>query len=321
MNSVLPWVLFNAFVLGMLALDLGVFHKKDKAVSLKEALAWSAVWIAMALAFNAWIYYRMGQQAALEYLTGYLIEKSLSVDNIFVFVLLFSFFKIPDKYQHRVLFWGIFGALAMRGVFISVGAYLLAKFHWVMYVFGGFLIYTGYKMFSQPIEEKHPEDNFLVRWFVKRGRATKELHGHAFFVNVEGKRLATPLFLCLLSIEFTDLIFAIDSIPAIFAITDNTFIVYTSNAFAILGLRSLYFALGGIISRIPFLRYGIAVILVFIGIKMMLNDVYKIPIWISLAFISVTLAVSVLWSRVVTRKKLKKEAEEAMGKDDAEKHH
>jgi tellurite resistance protein TerC len=315
MNGILPWILFNVFVLIMLALDLGVFHKKDKPVTFKEALSWSGVWIALALIFNGWIYYRMGEQPALEFLTGYLIEKSLSVDNIFVFVLLFSYFKIPSKYQHRVLFWGIFGALIMRGIFIAAGAILIAKFHWIIYIFGAFLIYTGYNMFRQSAESMHPEDNPLVRWFTKRGKATDKLHGNDFFVEIDGKRLATPLFLCLLSIEFSDIIFAVDSIPAIFAITEDPFLVYTSNVFAILGLRSLYFALEGVISRFPYLRYGLGIILVFIGIKMLLADVYKIPIWASLLFIAVVLVASVLWNKVADKREVRKEAEETIGKE------
>jgi tellurite resistance protein TerC len=315
MNGILPWILFNVFVLIMLSLDLGVFHKKDKPVTFKEALSWSGVWIALALIFNVWIYFRMGEQPALEFLTGYLIEKSLSVDNIFVFVLLFTYFKIPSKYQHRVLFWGIFGALIMRGIFIAAGAILIAKFHWIIYIFGAFLIYTGYNMFRHSAEDMHPEDNPLVRWFTKRGKATSTLHGNDFFVEIDGKRLATPLFLCLLSIEFSDIIFAVDSIPAIFAITEDPFLVYTSNVFAILGLRSLYFALEGVISRFPYLRYGLAIILVFIGIKMLLAEVYKIPIWVSLLFIAVVLIASVLWNKVADKREVRKEAEETIGKE------
>lgn len=297
MNALLPWILFNAFVLLMLALDLGVFHRKAHRVGFKEALTWSGVWVALALAFNAWLYFTMGRQPALEFLTGYLIEKSLSVDNIFVFVLLFSFFRVPAEYQHRVLFWGVLGALVMRAIFIAVGAILIAQFHWIIYLFGAFLIYTGYKMFTKSAEDLHPEDNPLVRWFVRRGRVTSQYHGNRFFVNVEGRRLATPLFLCLLSIEFTDLIFAVDSIPAIFAITQDPFIVYTSNVFAILGLRSLYFALEGIISRFPYLRYGLAIVLVFIGVKMVLADVYKVPVVASLVIIAAILTGSLLWGR------------------------
>lgn len=288
------WIIFNAFILVMLALDLGVLHRKDKSVGFKEALIWSGAWILLALAFNVWVYFTLGRQPAIEFLTGYLVEKSLSVDNIFVFVLLFSFFKIPSQYQHRVLFWGVIGALIMRAIFIAIGAILISKFHWIIYVFGAFLVYTGYRMARHSMENIRPEDNFLVRWFIKKGKATNEFYGNKFFVNINGKTLATPLFLCLLSVEFTDLIFAVDSIPAIFAITNDPFIVYTSNVFAILGLRSLYFALAGIINRFPYLRYGLALVLMFIGCKMLLIDIYKIPAWVSLVIIATILTLSVL---------------------------
>lgn len=289
------WIGFNAFVLLMLALDLGVFHRKEHKVTFKEAISWSVVWVTLALIFNGWIYYDQGKDKALEFLTGYLIEKSLSVDNIFVFVLLFSFFKVPEQYRHRVLFWGVLGALLMRAGFIAAGAVLIEKFHWIIYVFGAFLVFTGYKMLNKKTEDMHPEDNPLVRWFVKKGKVTSDYHGKNFFVRINGQKLATPLFLCLLSVEFTDLIFAVDSIPAIFAITKDPFIVYTSNVFAILGLRSLYFALEGIITRFPYLRYGLALILIFIGLKMLAVDIYKIPVVASLAVIAVILLTSIFW--------------------------
>lgn len=301
MNSTLPWIIFNAFVLLMLAIDLGFFNRQAKKITFGEAISWSAVWIVMALLFNGWIYYSMGEKPALEFLTGYLVEKSLSVDNIFVFVLLFAFFKVPEEYRHRVLFWGVIGALLMRAAFIAVGAVLIEKFHWIIYIFGAFLVYTGYTMFKKTAADIHPEDNPLVRWFIRRGKVTDKYHGNKFFVQVNEKKLATPLFLCLLSIEFTDLIFAVDSIPAIFAITKDPFIVYTSNVFAILGLRSLYFALEGIITKFPYLRYGLAVILIFIGCKMLLVDVYKIPVIASLGFIAVVLVVSVLWKKPLVK--------------------
>lgn len=289
------WIGFNVFVLLMLALDLGVFHRKEHKVTFKEAISWSVVWVTLALIFNGWIYYDQGKDKALEFLTGYLIEKSLSVDNIFVFVLLFSFFKVPEQYHHRVLFWGVLGALLMRAGFIAAGAVLIEKFHWIIYVFGAFLVFTGYKMLNKKTEDMHPEDNPLVRWFVKKGKVTSDYHGKNFFVRINGQKLATPLFLCLLSVEFTDLIFAVDSIPAIFAITKDPFIVYTSNVFAILGLRSLYFALEGIITRFPYLRYGLALILIFIGLKMLAVDIYKIPVVASLAVIAVILLTSIFW--------------------------
>ena len=293
------WIGFNAFVLLMLALDLGVFHRKEHKVTFKEAISWSVVWVTLALIFNGWIYYDQGKDKALEFLTGYLIEKSLSVDNIFVFVLLFSFFKVPEQYRHRVLFWGVLGALLMRAGFIAAGAVLIEKFHWIIYVFGVFLVFTGYKMFRKKTEDMHPEDNPLVRWFVKKGKVTSDYHGKNFFVRINGQKLATPLFLCLLSVEFTDLIFAVDSIPAIFAITKDPFIVYTSNVFAILGLRSLYFALEGIITRFPYLRYGLALILIFIGLKMLAVDIYKIPVVASLAVIAVILLTSIFWKKKI----------------------
>lgn len=314
MNELLPWILFTSFILIMLALDLGVFHRKSHRVGYKEALVWSGVWVLLALIFNTWIYFNMGKQPALEFLTGYLIEKSLSVDNIFVFVLLFSFFRVPAEYQHRVLFWGVVGALIMRAIFIAAGAILISQFHWVIYVFGAFLIYTGYKMFTKSAEDMHPEDNPLVRWFVRNGKVTSEYHGGKFFVKANGRRLATPLFLCLLSIEFTDLIFAVDSIPAIFAITQDPFIVYTSNVFAILGLRSLYFALEGIISRFPYLRYGLAVVLVFIGVKMVLADVFKVPVWASLAAIAFILTASLLWGHRQNKQAIGGEANKGSAK-------
>lgn len=295
------WIGFNAFVLLMLALDLGVFHRKEHKVTFREAISWSAVWIVLALIFNGWIYYAQGKEKALEFLTGYLIEKSLSVDNIFVFVLLFSFFKVPEQYRHRVLFWGVLGALLMRAGFIAAGAVLIEKFHWIIYVFGAFLVFTGYKMLKKKTEDMHPEDNPLVRWFVKRGKVTSDYHGKKFFVHINGQKLATPLFLCLLSVEFTDLIFAVDSIPAIFAITKDPFIVYTSNVFAILGLRSLYFALEGIITRFPYLRYGLALILIFIGLKMLAVDVYKMPVVVSLAVIATILLTSIFWKGKKTK--------------------
>ncbi len=295
------WIGFKACVLLMLALDLGVFHRKEHKVTFREAISWSAVWIVLALIFNGWIYYAQGKEKALEFLTGYLIEKSLSVDNIFVFVMLFSFFKVPEQYRHRVLFWGVLGALLMRAGFIAAGAVLIEKFHWIIYVFGAFLVFTGYKMLKKKTEDMHPEDNPLVRWFVKRGKVTSDYHGNKFFVHINGQKLATPLFLCLLSVEFTDLIFAVGSIPAIFAITKDPFIVYTSNVFAILGLRSLYFALEGIITRFPYLRYGLALILIFIGLKMLAVDVYKMPVVVSLAVIATILLTSIFWKGKKTK--------------------
>jgi tellurite resistance protein TerC len=295
-TPVLFWILFNLFVLLMLALDLGVFHRKTHEVSVKEALTWTFVWIFLALVFNTVIFFWKGQQQALEFFTGYLVEKALSVDNIFVFVMIFTYFQIPAKYQHKVLFWGILGALVMRVIFIFAGVALIEKFHFTIYLFGALLIYTGYKMFGHSNIRIDPAKNPVVIFARKFIPVTPELQGDRFFVKNQGKRFATPLFLVLLLIETTDLIFAVDSIPAILAITQDQFIVYTSNVFAILGLRSLYFALAGIIHRFWLLSYGLAIVLVFVGIKMMLVDVYKVPIELSLAFIALIIAGSIFIS-------------------------
>jgi tellurite resistance protein TerC len=301
-ESLWLWAGFNVFVLAMLALDLGVFHRKAHVVSLKESLAWTVVWIVLALAFNAGLWHysgSQGSQKALEFLTGYLIEKSLSVDNVFVFALLFSYFAVPPKYQHKVLFWGIFGALIMRAVMIALGAALMTKFAWIIYVFGAFLILTGIKMVVKREEEIHPERNPVVRWFKKLVPVTTDYRGNKFFVRENGIRMATPLFVVLLLIEFSDLIFAVDSIPAIFAVTKDTFIVYTSNVFAILGLRSLYFALAGVINKFHYLKTGLGVVLSFVGVKMILaHTAWKIDTLVSLGIIVTILAVSVVWSLV-----------------------
>jgi len=301
-TNIILWVGFNLFVLLMLALDLGVFHRKSHEVSVKEALTWSGVWVFLALCFNVFIYFQFDEKRALDFFTGYIIEKALSVDNIFVFVLIFSYFQIPPRYQHKVLFWGIIGALVMRVIFIFAGVALLEKFHWTIYIFGGILIYTGIKMVTEKDKKIEPEKNPIIRFFRKWMPVTKELHEDKFFVVQNGKKFATPLFLVLIMIEVTDLIFAVDSIPAILAVTQEHFIVYTSNVFAILGLRSLYFALAGIIDRFKYLSVGLAVILVFVGMKMMLVDFYKIPIQISLTVILVILTSSVVISLIKTKK-------------------
>lgn len=298
------WMIFNVFVLMMLALDLGVFHRKSHEVTVKEALIWTFVWIFLALAFNVIVYFWRGQQQALEFFTGYLVEKALSVDNIFVFIMIFTYFQIPTKYQHKVLFWGIIGALIMRVIFIFAGVALLEKFHFTIYIFGSLLVFTGIKMFNHSNSKIDPDKNPVVKIFKKFMPVTQTLHEDKFFTKIEGKRFVTPLFLVLILIETTDLIFAVDSIPAILAITQDQFIVYTSNVFAILGLRSLYFALAGIIHRFWLLSYGLAVVLVFVGIKMVLIDVYKIPIEWSLLFIASTIAVSVIISLIIKQKKM-----------------
>jgi len=290
------WILFNVFVLMMLALDLGVFHRNSHVVSTKEALTWTIVWVTLALIFNGILYYWKGQQQALEFFTGYLVEKALSVDNIFVFIMIFSYFQVPAKYQHKVLFWGILGALVMRVIFIFAGVALIEKFHFTIYIFGAILIYTGYKMFNHNQAKIDPEKNPVIRFFRKIIPVTPQMHDDKFFVRINGQRFATPLFLVLILIETTDLIFAVDSIPAILAITQDQFIVYTSNVFAILGLRSLYFALAGIVHRFWLLTYGLAIVLLFVGTKMLLIDVYKIPIAWSLIFIAITITASVVLS-------------------------
>lgn len=296
------WIGFNVFVLLMLALDLGVFNRKAHVVSVKEALTWSGVWICLSLVFNALIYYWFGEHKAIEFFTGYVIEKSLSVDNIFVFVLVFKYFQIPVIYQHKVLFWGILGALVMRVIFIFAGVALIEKFHWTIYLFGIFLIYTGYKMYAEKDKKIEPEKNPVIKFFRKVMPVTNRLAGDKFFIMENGKRHATPLFLVLILIETTDLIFAVDSIPAILAITQDRFIVYTSNVFAILGLRSLYFALVHVIHRFVFLSRGLAIILIFVGLKMVMVDVFKIPTFISLIIIAIIITASVVLSLIKTRR-------------------
>lgn len=305
MDQLWIWVGFNAFVLAMLALDLFVFHKDAHEVSLREAAGWSIVWIALGLAFGVGMYVRMGPEAGLQYFTGYLIEKALSVDNIFVFVLIFSYFRVPPQYQHRVLFWGILGALVMRGLMIAAGAYLIAQFHWIIYVFGAFLVFTGLRMATQTDHDIEPEANPVIRLVKRLMPVTSVYHGQRFFVREQvggqTRRVATPLFVVLVLIETTDLVFAVDSIPAIFAITRDPFIVYTSNIFAILGLRALYFLLAGVIHKFHYLKLGLSAVLVFVGAKMLLVDVYPVPVGVSLVVIAVVLGASVgaslLWPK------------------------
>lgn len=301
-ESVWPWVIFNVFVLAMLALDLGVFHRKAHEIHIKEALLWSAVWITLALLFSGLLYFCRGQESALQFLTGYVIEKSLSVDNIFIFILIFSSFKVPAKYQHEVLFWGILGALVMRALFIAVGVTLIHQFHWIIYVFGAFLIFTGTKMALQSEIEIHPEKNPFLIFLRKFLPVTENYEGGKFFVKRAGKLFATPLFIVLLTVELTDVIFAVDSIPAILAISSDPFIVYTSNVFAILGLRALYFALAGVMKYFHYLRYGLSAILGYVGVKMVLSDIYKIPTGVSLLVIAGILGLSVVASLLWPKK-------------------
>lgn len=311
-ESIWLWIGFNVFVLGMLALDLGVFHRKSHTVSVKEATIWTGVWVSLALVFNTGIYFYWNtlipgstysnSEAALAFFTGYLIEKSLSVDNVFVIALIFGYFAVPAAYQHRVLFWGILGALVMRATMILAGAALLKEYHWIIYIFGAFLIFTGIKMATHKDEELHPENNPVIKLVRKLIPVTKDYEKDHFFVRHAGKIMATPLFLVLIMVETTDLVFAVDSIPAIFAVTQDPFIVYTSNVFAILGLRSLYFVLAGVIDKFYYLKMGLAVILTFVGVKMTLVDIYKIPTPASLGVIATVLAVAVIASLLRARK-------------------
>lgn len=291
------WMLvgFNVFVILMLILDLGVFHRHNHVVKVREALAWCAVWIALALVFNGIIWMWKGPEPALQFLAGYLIEKSLSVDNLFVFLLVFSYFKVPALFQHKVLFWGIVGAMLMRAALILVGTALLQRFHWVMYIFGAFLLVTGIKlaMSNEEDEELDPGKNPVVRLVRLLLPVTDGYREDRFFLREGGRLFATPLFIVLMVVETTDLVFALDSIPAIFAVTTDPFIVYTSNIFAILGLRSLYFALAGMMELFHYLRYGLALILSFVGVKMLLTDLFKIPIALALGIIAAVLALSV----------------------------
>ena len=305
MESTLPWIVFNLFVLAMLALDLGVFHRNAHEVKVKEAAAWSAVWIALSLLFCLGVWRVKGPEAGLEFLTGYLIEKALSVDNIFVFVLVFSWFAVPTRYQHRILFWGILGALVMRGGMIAAGAALVERFHWIIYVFGAFLVFTGIRMAISRDEAVHPEANPVLRLLRRILPVTSEYRGQRMLVREEigGRRrlAATPLLVVLAVVETTDVVFAVDSIPAIFAVTRDPFLVYSSNVFAILGLRALYFLLAGVIRRFHFLKLGLAGVLAFVGAKMLASDVFPIPIALSLAVVAAMLGISVVASLVFPR--------------------
>jgi tellurite resistance protein TerC len=300
-ESIFFWIGFNAFVFIMLALDLGVFHKKNHKVKVREAVIWTVVWITLAIIFNLIIYFNIGRTKALEFLTGYVIEYSLSVDNIFVFILIFSFFKVDEKYQHKVLFWGILGALIMRGIFIFAGVALITRFHWIIYIFGGFLVFTGIRMLFHGDEHIEPDKNPVVRFFRKFLPVTETMHEEKFFIRINSKSFATPLFLVLIIIETSDLIFAVDSIPAVLAISQDRFIVYTSNIFAILGLRSLYFAISGVMGYFRFLKVGLAFVLTFVGVKMCSSNFVEIPVLYSLLVIVSILLISILASVVIKK--------------------
>ena len=294
------WAAVLAVILAMLAVDLFA-HRTAHVVSVKEAATWSAVWVTLGLGFGAVVWWAYGGQAGGEYFAGYLIEKSLAVDNVFVFALIFTYFAVPREYQHRVLFYGVLGALVFRAIFIAGGSVLISSFAWILYVFGAFLVFTGWRMFIHRDDEMDLSRNRVLAWVKKRVPSTEEYHGQKFWVKKAGTWVATPLFFVLVMVETTDIIFAVDSIPAIFAVTQEPFLVFTSNAFAILGLRAMYFLLADLIERFVYLKAGLAAILVFVGVKMLLLDVYKIPIWLSLSVIALCLAVAVGLSLYRTR--------------------
>jgi tellurite resistance protein TerC len=295
------WVGFNLFVLAMLAVDLFVFHRQSHEVRIKEALVWTGVWITLALLFNAGVYYWFGSQKALEFLTGYLIEKSLSVDNIFVFMLIFSYFKVPAMYQHKVLFWGILGALVMRAIFIAAGVSMIQRFHWMIYLFGAFLVITGFRIAVEKDKEIHPERNPLLRLFRRIVPMTENYEDGKFVVRRRDGYFATPLLAVLTVVETTDVIFAVDSIPAIMAVTLDSFIIYSSNVFAILGLRALYFALAGTMQLFQYLHYGLAAILIFVGAKMLLSEAFTIHPALALGIVAGILTVAVAASIIRPR--------------------
>ncbi len=295
-GGLLAWGIFSVLIVGMLFLDLVVFHREEHEVSLKESLIWTGVWIALGLLFALFIYVQMGLDATLAYLAGYLIEKSLSLDNIFVFQVIFTYFAVPPKYRHKVLFWGVVGALVMRGVFIFVGVALINTFHWIIYIFGLLLIVTGIRMVTEKDKTVEPDRNPLIRLFRRFFPMVPDYVNGRFFVRKEGRLYATPLFAVLLVVESTDVVFAVDSIPAIMALTTDPVIIYTSNVFALLGLRALYFALAGLIQLFHYLNYGLSVILVFVGVKMLVSSVYKIPTWVALLVVVATLLASIVAS-------------------------
>ncbi len=297
----LVWLGFGIFIAAMLVLDLGVFHRKSRGVSLKEALIWSAVWVGLALLFNLSVYWWQGGEKALEFFTGYTVELSLSVDNLFVFLLLFAYFKVDAAYRHKILFWGIVGALVMRGLFIAAGISLLEKFHWVIYLFGALLVFSGLKMALEKDREIRPEKNPLLKLFRRLVPVTAEHEGGRFFVQSGGQWQATSLFVVLLMVESSDVLFAVDSVPAVLAITDDPLIVYTSNVFAMLGLRSMFFALEGIMKRFHHLHYGLSAVLVFVGAKMLFAGYHVIPTWLSLAVIVGILLMSIIASMLSNR--------------------
>jgi tellurite resistance protein TerC len=312
-GSPVLWAGFTLFVIGMIALDLGVFHRHAHAVRFREALVWSVVWVALAAVFALGVHAFYGSEKALEFTAGYLIEKALSVDNIFVFLLLFGSFHVPAAYQHRVLVWGILGALVMRAIFIAAGAALLATFHWIIYVFGALLLVTGLKMLRTGDEPVHPERNPLFRLFARVVPSVPEYHSARFWVRIDGRLVATPLLLVLIAIESSDLVFAVDSIPAIFAVSRDPFIVFTSNIFAILGLRSMFFLLAGVMHRFHYLKTGLALVLAFVGTKMLVNGFFPIPIVVSLAVVAALIGSSIALSLLLPPRSSHSSADAAVG--------
>ncbi len=295
-GELIVWGIFSVVILGMLFLDLAVFHREEHEVSLREALVWTGIWIVLGLLFSLFIYTQKGLDATLAYLAGYLVEKSLSLDNIFVFQVIFTYFAVPAKYRHKILFWGVVGALVMRGVFIVAGLALIKMFHWIVYVLGLLLVYTGIRMVTEHGKSIEPERNPVIRLARRLIPMTSHYEGGRFFVRKDGRLYATPLLAVLLVVESTDVVFAVDSIPAIMALTTDPVIIYTSNVFALLGLRALYFALSGLLQLFHYLNYGLSVILVFVGVKMLISGFYKIPTWIALLVVVITLTASIVAS-------------------------
>jgi TerC family integral membrane protein len=302
LGSPLQWTLFFALVFVVLALDLGVFHRREHAIGTREAAIWTGVWISLSIAFNLWIYLEFGTRHGLEFLTGYLVEYALSVDNIFVFIVIMGYFAVPKQFQHRVLFWGILGALVMRGLFIGLGAALISRFEWILYLFGAFLVVTGGRILAHQETEVHPERNPVVNLLRRLMPITRGYHGKHFFRREDGRLKATPLLVVLLVVETTDVVFAVDSIPAIFGVTRNTFLVFTSNIFAILGLRALYFLLSGMMERFHYLNVGLGVVLVFIGLKMLVVDFLHVSIQVSLGVVVLVLGGAVVASLLLPRR-------------------
>jgi tellurite resistance protein TerC len=306
MTDILLWVGFIVFIIVMLVLDLKVFQRREHDIMVKEALLWTLFWIVLSLGFNLGIYFFMGVDYALEFLTGYLIEKALSVDNIFVFIIIFAYFGVPPRFQHKILFWGILGAIVMRAAFIFAGVALIERLHWVIYVLGIFLVYIGIKLAFEKEKKVHPDKNPMLKIVKRLFPVVTDYTGNKFFTRQAGKTFATPLFIVLIAIESTDIVFAVDSIPAILSITRHPFIVFTSNIFAILGLRALYFAISGIMQLFAYLNYGLSLILVFVGVKMLIADFYKIPVVIALGTVGGILAISIILSLIFPPKEKKK---------------